>query len=936
MSMRAVRGDFSRGQPRGTLESKGDSDILTDILPKELEAAYRAGRLDDGQLDLFRSFKARCPFVLDDFQVRAILAILEGDSVIVSAPTGAGKTLIAEFAIHQTLRSRRRIAYTTPLKALSNQKYADFCRQFGAAEVGILTGDVKVNPQAPLLVMTTEILRNMFYTGGLLGLASVVLDECHYLGNEGRGTVWEEIIVNAPKSVTLVALSATVANIAELADWISLVHRPIAVVVHPHRPVPLQYLVADLSGELHPYEALRAGKARLIGDDGRRAEEPKAGAAEGDADRGRWYTRRVVAPTLMIEELEERGWLPAIYFIFSRAGCERALESYLAEGKPLLSRPQAGEVARAIREAVEESPTMGESPLSQTVFQGLEMGVGLHHAGILPSVKRLVELSFERGLCKVVFATETMSLGIHMPARSVVLQGLTKRSDRGFRNLTHNELTQMAGRAGRRGIDPEGKCLIALDSRDSVEEIVRTVDGAPEPVDSQFRLGYGSVALLLGTGQDPARLRRMVESSFGQYQNLKVIRGLDAEIEKLRKALDEARSYRAPCGEFERIGRYRALRQEMDAHRRAHPRSGRSDQVLAGLEPGRLVLLRRRGGGNLGAVLAVHGSARRLLVDALLPHGSVVRLKAGNIKKVFWATPPLALPRELRPGGGDWGASFGRASRHAIRRGGDGVLAELSRLSISDLLERERGHGSRATLESIECHRCPWGSQPRCEQEWKRIEKLEVKERQRVETLNAIRDAHWQEFCRVVELLEQFGAVKAGELLPLGRLVANLRHDNELLVAQVIERGILADTNHAEAAALCSCLIEESRSGDPGVVRLFLGRRPKLKKKLRQIEAAAEAVLEGQRAHRLALPCSVHPGFMPSVFRWASGEDEWAAIVEESFGGHEGDLIRAMRRLIDLLRQLSESDEVLAELAALLGRAARVIDRGIVLESALI
>jgi superfamily II RNA helicase len=492
----------------------------------------------------------------------------------------------------------------------------------------------------------------------------------------------------------------------------------------------------------------------------------------------------------------------------------------------------------------------------------------------------------------------------------------------------------MAGRAGRRGIDSEGKCLIALDSRDSLEEIRKTVDGPPEPVTSQFRLGYGSVALLLGTGQDLPTIRRMVESSFGQYQNLKMIRGLEAEMESLRRALDDARSYQAPCGEFDRIGRYRALRQELEAHRRKY---GRNDRSLTEAEPGRLILLRRRGGGSLGAVLAVHGVSRhRLLVDALLPHGSVVRVKAGNIKRVFWATPPLALPREFRQTRGDWGGSFGKGARQALREGGNGILAELSRLSVAQLLERERGRSPQATLESIECHRCPWGSEPRCEQAWKRIEALEAKQTRRVETLDAIRNAYWQEFCRVVELLEQFGAVKDGRLEPMGRLVASLRHDNELLVAEVIQRGILSDTTLAEAAALASCLIEESRSGDPVAARLFLKRRPKLKKKLHQIESVGEAVLEGQRIHRLSLPCSVHPGFMPSVFRWASGDEDWAAIVEESFGGHEGDLIRAMRRLIDLLRQLAESDEVPPALATLLGRAARVIDRGIVLESALI
>src|SRR4030095_16576078 len=457
------------------------------------------------------------------------------------------------------------LAYTTPLKALSNQKFADFGRQFGADQVGILTGDVKVNPRAPILVMTTEILRNMFYTGGLPGLETVVLDEWHYMGDEGRGTVWEEIIVNAPRDAALVALSATVANVNEIADWIGLVHRSIVAITHPHRPVPLSYLVADLSGELHGYEGVRAGTVRLIGED----------RDGGYMDKGRWYTRRVVDPTVMLDALDARGWLPAIYFIFSRAGCERAMETVLAEGKPLLAKHQQREVEEIIREAISDSPAIAESPLNQTIFHALGMGMGLHHAGILPSVKRLIEHLFERGLCKVVFATETMSLGIHMPAKSVVLQSLTKRTDRGFRSLTHNELTQMAGRAGRRGIDPEGKCVIALDVRDGVEDIRRVVDGAPEPVVSQFKLGYGSVSRLLGSGSDMAAIRRTVESSFGQYQNLKRIRGLEAEVESLETAVADARTFRAPCGDFDRIGRYRRLRTEVEATRAALGRGGR-------------------------------------------------------------------------------------------------------------------------------------------------------------------------------------------------------------------------------------------------------------------------------------------------------------------------------------------------------------------------
>lgn len=910
--------DFRLEQARDTLRRERRQPILTDILPKELEEAYRAGRVGATQLDLYRAFQGRYPFPLDGFQARAIAAILEGDSVIVSAPTGAGKTLIAEFAIFQALLRRQRIAYTTPLKALSNQKYADFCRQFGVAEVGILTGDVKVNPRAPVLVMTTEILRNMFYAGGLPGLAAVVLDECHYMGDVGRGTVWEEIIVNAPKEAALIALSATVANIAEIADWISLVHRPIVPIIHPERPVPLEYLMVDLAGEIHPLDAVRRGKARLAGHEAERFGRGSERRGH-EADRRRWVARHVADPTLAIAELEARNWLPAIYFIFSRAGCERAMEEYLAEGKPLLTRPQQCEVETAIAEASQESPAIAESPLNQTIFRALAMGVGLHHAGVLPSLKRLIELLFERSLCRVVFATETMSLGIHMPARSVVLQGLTKRTDRGFRGLTHNELTQMAGRAGRRGIDPEGKCLIALDSRDSLEEALGTVDGPPEPVESQFRLGYSSVALLLDSGKDQATVRRIVESSFGQYQNLKRIRGLEREVESLRTALDEARGYPAPCGDFSRIGRYRRTRAEVEAHRRAFGKGALSrGQAVAQAEPGRLVLLRRRGGGSLGAVLSVHTlRGSRVLVEALLPHGAVVRVKSGNVKKVFWATPPLSVPR-------DW------------RQRQDGLAAELRRLSLGDLLEYERGHGPERDLAAIECHHCPWGAQPRCDEAWRRFEKLEAKFRQRAEALGTLKNAYWEEFCRVVEVLEDFDAVKDGRLSSKGRLVAGLRHDNELLVAEIVERGILNNASLSEATALCACLIEEARSGEAAAWRLFLKKHPALRKKLHQMEAVAETVWQAQRARRLMLPGGVQPGFMAATYRWASGDDDWAGIVEESFGGHEGDLIRAMRRLIDLLRQLAESSHVAPPLAALLGQAARIVDRGIVLESALI
>ena len=896
-------------------------------------------------MKLLERFRSRYSFPLDDFQVEAIRAIEAGQSVIVSAPTGAGKTLVAEFAIHAAVAAGRRLAYTTPLKALSNQKFADFTREFGADRVGILTGDVKVNPHASILVMTTEILRNALYGSGLDGLAYIVLDECHYMGDEGRGTVWEEIIVAAPPDVVLVGLSATVANVKEIADWISIVHRPIVPIYHPHRPVPLTYVIADLAGEIHEIDRVRRRQAHVIGD------EPR-----GPDDRGRWYTRRVVHPTVLIEALEQRGWLPTIYFIFSRVGCERAMQDVLTEGKSLLAPPQQREVDTAIGDLIRESPTVAESVLNQSVFEALRLGIGVHHAGILPSVKRLIEVLFERGLCRAVFATETMSLGIHMPARSVVLQGLTKRTDRGFRSLSHNELTQMAGRAGRRGIDPEGTCVVALDARDGLDDLLRVIDGSPEPIESQFKLGYGSVALLLSTGASPEQLRRRVESSFGQYQNLKRIRDVENDVKALEAPLEELRRYPAPCGDFQRIGRYRRARQEVEARRQALGRGGSrrgGERTVAEAEPGRLVLVRRGGQPTLAMVLGIHAiRGHRVLIDALLPHGVTVRVKSGVIKRVFWATPPLHVPRDRGRDGrgdgrdrrGDWRDrrdSRGDSSNGHDRRSPDGrglrhLAAELERMSVAELVERERAQGPEAALATIECHRCPWGATARCDREWRELETVTERLGVRRRQLEALRGAYWQEFLRVVEVLEQFGAVREHQLESKGRLIAEIRHDNEMLVAEAVAHGIFNDTSGPEAAAICSALIEEARSGDPAVARTFMKKRPKLKRKLDQLMRVADTVHEAQRARHLRIPISVHAGFMPSVFRWASGEDDWSAIVEEAFGGHEGDLIRAMRRLIDLLRQLADSPEIPAETGRLLAHASRVIDRGIVLESALI
>lgn len=800
------------------------------------------------------AFRRRYPFALDPFQEEAIRLIASGASVIVSAPTGAGKTLIAEFAIYRALEQGRRIAYTTPLKALSNQKYADFCQRYGEGKVGILTGDVKVNPRAPILVMTTEILRNMFFLSPPENLGYVVLDECHYMGDEGRGTVWEEIIINCPKEVQLVALSATVSNIGEIADWISGVHRPIVAIHHPIRPVPLQYLLVDPEGRIWSLSELtKRGRPAFEGDRRLRRHPGVGESPPGYPGKGRGWPHRRRGPdsNQLIEELKNRRWLPAIYFIFSRSGCEAALRRFLEEGMTVIDPNRQPEVEEAIHRTLLDYPSIvPESELNSLIFEGLRRGCGIHHAGILPALKRLTEVLFERGLVKVVFATETMSLGIHMPAKSVVIQNLRKRSEDGFRTLMVGELTQMAGRAGRRGIDLEGKCLVAVESCEALDEALRLIRGRPEPIESRFRIGYSSAAILLQSYPDPEAIRKNIERSFGQFQNRKRMGTLEVEREELLNKLAKAEGFAPPCCTLRDLVAYQEKRAILEAERqRLH--------------------------------------------------------SAGRPKK---RKKPVLSSVEGEASSFPWNETL-----HEARAKLEAMALELSQMP---------------------CHRCP--ERPHLERRLRHSRRLKAALEQRMRLLGELQDTYWDQFLKVAKVLEHFGYLQDGALSPEGRLIASLRHDNELLVARVLFSGVLDRLKPPELAALLSCLIEESREAETLYSRLFLKKHPHLQKRLKTMEHLAEELERVQRSYQVALPVSMHISYLAASYRWADGEEDWLRLVQESYGGHEGDLIRAFRRLIDLCRQLAENPEVDPHLQERLWQAVSSLDRGIVLESALI
>jgi superfamily II RNA helicase len=443
------------------------------------------------------------PFPLDDFQHQAIERIDEGHSVLVCAPTGAGKTVIAEYAIHRAMEKGQRVFYTTPLKALSNQKFRDLGAMLGEERVGLLTGDVSINRDADVVVMTTEVFRNMLYgttlgavETNLRGVQFVILDEVHYMNDEQRGTVWEESIIYCPPVVQLVALSATVANAADMAAWMNKVHGDTTLVTTDFRPEPLRFHNFDGSRLGNLLRQLRSSdfRPRIDRESGRRVK--------------RWDL--MPTPDALVQVLHERSMLPAIYFVFSRKGCDQAMLS--CGHLQLLNEEEMDRVEEFIDRYVRDYPSAADHPHLPYLFKGL----AAHHAGLLPTWKVLVERLFQMGLVKVVFATETLAAGINMPARTTVLASISKRSDDGHRTLTASEFLQMSGRAGRRGMDPLGHVVVVGNPYQSVAEAQRLATSPPDPLGSHFTPTYGMVLNLLQR-HTLEQCEFLVSRSFGEF-----------------------------------------------------------------------------------------------------------------------------------------------------------------------------------------------------------------------------------------------------------------------------------------------------------------------------------------------------------------------------------------------------------------------------------
>lgn len=510
---------------------------MTESSPAERYARASA-RAAHPNLELFRSLQR---FDLDAFQLSACEALDRGNSVLVAAPTGAGKTVVAEFAVFLAMRDpNAKIFYTTPIKALSNQKFQELVADYGASEVGLLTGDVNINSRARIVVMTTEVLRNMIYAGSELldDLAFVVMDEVHYLADRFRGAVWEEVIIHLPSEVRLISLSATVSNAEEFGDWLQAVRGDTEVIVSEVRPTPLYQHV--LVGS-RMFDLFRTKNDRITDQVNPELVRVTHGERQGRGGKGKGHRGpRVnrVDRGAVVDMLDEAALLPAIFFIFSRAGCDDAVNQVTGYGINLNTRAEREE----IREIVEErTRNMLDEDLAVLGFwkwrDGLERGVAAHHAGLLSAWKEIVEELFQRRLLKVVFATETLALGINMPARTVVLERLEKFNGVSRVPITPGEYTQLTGRAGRRGIDHEGHAVVIWRDGVQPEAIAALASRRSYPLNSSFRPTYNmTVNLLDRFGRE--RTRQLLETSFAQFQADRSVVDIARTVRQQREALE--------------------------------------------------------------------------------------------------------------------------------------------------------------------------------------------------------------------------------------------------------------------------------------------------------------------------------------------------------------------------------------------------------------
>ncbi|WP_195849127.1 DEAD/DEAH box helicase [Arsenicicoccus cauae] len=948
------------------------------------------------------TFTASFPFELDAFQLEACAAVEDGHGVLVAAPTGAGKTIVGEFGVHLALATGRKAFYTTPIKALSNQKYHDLVARHGADRVGLLTGDSSVNGEAPVVVMTTEVLRNMLYAGStsLHDLGVVVMDEVHYLADRFRGAVWEEVIIHLPQPVQVISLSATVSNAEEFGAWLGTVRGDTAVVVSEHRPVPLwQHMMVgrelfdlfvddggailgkdrdshnritdeivkvnpDLVQRLQslerasyaagrgmrstsrandPWGSRGRGRGRGGADSGRPRgggpHGPSGGGGEGmggGAGAGARGSRPGGAASRaeVIARLDRDGLLPAITFIFSRAGCEGAVAQLLAQDVRLVPPEEGRRIRRTVEERIAGVADEDLGILGYHDFvEALGRGYAAHHAGMLPTFREIVEELFTAGRIRAVFATETLALGINMPARTVVLEKLVKFNGDAHVELSPAEYTQLTGRAGRRGIDVEGHAVVVWSRGIDPLAVGGLASTRTYPLNSSFRPTYNmAVNLVERVGR--AEARDILETSFAQFQADRAVVGLATQVRRNEEALDGYReAMTCHLGDFEE---YSALREQIRQLEKSMAREGSSsrraeiEQSLGDLQPGDVISLRE--GRHTGMAIVVNantagrnnpptplvinadGRARRLTVhDVDAPVRPVTTLQlprnfnARNTKmrKDLASTVRAKVPYEPPP--------RGRGKRSA---GDESGSASAGEQAVASLRQRMKAHP---------CHQCPEREDhARWAERYHRLERETHGLRRKVSgRTNSVA----RQFDQICDLLSELGYLDAaGEAVtPSGQMLRRLYSEKDLLAAECLAHGVWQRLDGPSLAAVVSALVYEPRrdESDPNP------RTPgaDVAEAYQQMVRLWATIADREAAAHLPETGQPDGGMLWSVHRWASGQALEVCLRDSDMAA--GDFVRRCKQVVDLLGQVATCAPQPA-LAATARAAIDLVMRGVV------
>jgi ATP-dependent RNA helicase HelY len=917
-------------------------------------------------------FTTEMPFALDDFQQRACAALERGHGVLVCAPTGAGKTVVGEFAVHLALAAGSKCFYTTPMKALSNQKHNDLTARYGRDRIGLLTGDMSVNADAPVVVMTTEVLRNMLYADSpaLQGLSHVVMDEVHFLADRMRGAVWEEVILHLPDEVRVVSLSATVSNAEEFGGWIQTVRGDTTVVVEEHRPVPLwqHVLVGKRLFDLFDYRnkdtpAAAARELRVDPDlvrhiaHRREADrmsdwQPRRGSGRpghGRPSRPRFY-RPPPRPDV-IATLDSEGLLPAITFVFSRVGCDAAVQQCLRSPLRLTSEEERAQIAEVIDHRCGELEDSDLAVLGYYEWrEGLLRGLAAHHAGMLPVFRHTVEELFTAGLVKAVFATETLALGINMPARTVVLERLVKFNGEQHMPLTPGEYTQLTGRAGRRGIDVEGHAVVLWHPNEETSEpaaVAGLASTRTYPLRSSFAPSY-NMTINLVQQMGPEQAHRLLEQSFAQYQADRSVVGLVSGIERGKAILGEIAAELG--GADAPILEYARMRARISELERAQSRASRlqrrqaSSDALAALRRGDIINITHGRRGGLAVVLESANDRDDPRPLVLTEDRWAGRISSADYSGAAEPVGSMALPKRVE----HRQPRVRRDLASALRSAADGLAVPVlpgggRRRAAAD--EDDAFHDPeltslRADLRRQPAHKSSGSAEQEAQiREAERYLRLERENAQLEKKVAAATNSLARTFDRIVGLLAEREFIKGSatdrQVTDDGRLLARIYSESDLLVAECLRNGAWAGLNPPELAAVVSAVLYETRGGD-GPSGTFAAEAPttRLKQALRQTSKLSTGLRADEQRHRIAPSREPDDGFVGVIYHWARTGNLAAALDAGDAQGTgspllAGDFVRWCRQVLDLLDQVRNAAPD-AELRATAKRAITDVRRGVV------